>query len=213
MTWFIRYLCFLLLSLCLYIYWWTISLDCIILSLTWFIRYLCFYYYHCVYTSTGGLLVLIVSSSHWHGLLDISVFLISLCLYIYWWTISLDCIILPVTWFIRYLCFYYYHCVYTSTGGLLVLIVSSSQWHGLLDISVFITITVSMHLLVAIILDCIILSVAWFIRYLCFYYYQCVYTSTGGLLVLIVSSSQWHGSLDISVFITITVSIHLLVDY
>ena len=128
---------FLLLSLCLYLYWWTISLDCIILSVTWFIRYLCFYYYHCVYTSTGGLLVLIVSSSHWHGLLDISVFLISLCLYIYWWTISLDCIILSVTWFIRYLCFYYYHCVYTSTGGLLVLIVSSSQWHGLLDISVF----------------------------------------------------------------------------
>jgi hypothetical protein len=99
-----------------------------------------------------------------------------------WLTISLDCIILPVTWFIRYLYFYYYHCVYTSTGGLLVLIVSSSQWHGLLDIS-------------------------------CFYYYQCVYTSTGGLLVLIVSSSHWHGLLDISVVITITVSIHLLVDY
>jgi hypothetical protein len=33
-----------------------------------------------------------------------------------------------------------------------------------------------------------------------------VYTSTGGLLVLIVSSSQKHGVLDISVFITITVS-------
>jgi hypothetical protein len=38
--------------------------------------------------------------------------------------------------------FYYYHCVDTSTGGLLVLIISSSQWHCLLDISVFITITV-----------------------------------------------------------------------
>jgi hypothetical protein len=48
-------------------------------------------------------------------------------------------------------------------------------WYNqdLLDISVFITIT--------------------------------VYASTGGLLVLIVSSSHWHGLLDISVFITITV--------
>ena len=149
--------------------------------MTWFIRYLCFYYYHCVYTSTGGLLVLIVSSSQWHGLLDISVFITITVSIIYWWTISLDCIILSVTWFIRYLCFYYYHCVYI-------------YWW-----------TIS--------LDCIILSVTWFIRYLCFYYYHCVYTSTGGLLVLIVSSSQWHGLLDISVFITITVSIHLLVDY
>ena len=159
--------------MCLYLYWWTISLDCIILSLTWFIRYLSFYYYHCVYTSTGGLLVLIVTSSQWHDSLDISVLLLSLCLYLYWWTISLDCIILSMTWFIRYLCFYWW--------------------------------TIS--------LDCIILSVTRFIIYLCFYYYHCVYNSTGGLLVLIVSSSHWHGLLDISVFITITVSIPLLVDY
>ena len=144
--------------------------------------YLCFYYYHCVYTSTGGLLVLIVSSSQWHGLLDISVLLLSLYLYLYWWTISLDCIILPVTWFIRYLCLL-----------LLSLCLYLYWW------------TIS--------LDCIILSVTWFIRCLCFYYYHCVYTSTGGLLVLIVSSSHWHDLLDISVFITITVSIHLLVDY
>jgi small-conductance mechanosensitive channel len=105
-------------------YWWTISLDCIILSVTWFIRYLCFYYYHCVYTSTGVLLVLIVDTvivikteisnkpCHWEDdtiktnspPVDVS---------------TQYCIILSVTRFIRYLCFYYYLCVYTSTGGLL----------------------------------------------------------------------------------------------
>ena len=182
--------------------------------MTWFIRYLCFYYYHFVYTSTGGLLVLIVSSSHWHGLLDISVFLLSLCLYIYWWTISLDCIILSVTWCIRYLCFYYYHCVYTSTGGQLVLIVSSSQWHGLLDISVFYYYH-CVYTSTGGLLDLIVSSSQWhgLLDISVFYYYHCVYTSTGGLLVLIVSSSQWHGLLDISVCITITVSITLLVDY
>ena len=49
--------------------------------MTWFIRYLCLYYYHCVDASTGGLLVLIASSSHWHGLLDIYVFYYYHCVY------------------------------------------------------------------------------------------------------------------------------------
>jgi hypothetical protein len=49
-----------------------------------------------------------------------------------------------------YLCFYYYHCVYTSTDGLLILIVSSSHWPGLIDISVFITITMSINTVIVI---------------------------------------------------------------
>ena len=64
----------------------------------------------------------------------------------------------------------YYHCVYTSTGGLLVLIVSSPQWHGLLDISVFVTCTYRTH--------------HQHFHILVFVpYYHCVYTSAGRLLV------------------------------
>ena len=90
--------------------------------------------------------------------------LLSLGRYLCWWTISSRGIIHPVagvlalTWFIRYLCFYYYHWVDTSAGGLLV---PRGIIHPVASV----------------------LALTWFIRYLCFYYYHWVDTSAGGLLV------------------------------
>jgi hypothetical protein len=97
----------------------------------------------------------------------ISMFLLlSLGQYLCWWTISPRWNHPPrpvvrvsvLTWFIRYLCFYYDHWFGTSAGGLLV---PDGIIHPVVSVSVL----------------------TWFIRYLCFYYYHWVGTSACGLLV------------------------------
>ena len=209
------------LSLCQYLYWWTISprgyhtpsSQC---------------FYHCVDTSTGGLLVLegiihpVVSVSFTRSiplLVDYqsssvsytqqSVFL-SLGPYLYWWTISPRVYHTPSSQ-----CFY--HWVDTSTGGLLVL-------EGIIHPVVSVSITGSIPLLVdyqsssvSYTQQSVFLSLG---RYLywwsisprgyhtpssqCFYHW--VDTSTGGLLVL---ECIIHPVVSVS----ITGSIPLLVDY
>ena len=91
---------FLLLSLCRFLGWWTIG-------------GLSFYYYHCVDSSAGGLLVdyvfititrsITLLVDYWWTIF----LLLSLCRFLGWWTIG-------------GLSFYYYHCVDSSAGGLLV---------------------------------------------------------------------------------------------
>ena len=90
---------FLLLSLCRYLCWRTISPEGIIhhmsvFWLTWFIRYLCFYYYHLVrylcWRTIKGIIHTLVSILKVIPLYFISMFLLlSLCRYLCWRTISL----------------------------------------------------------------------------------------------------------------------------
>ena len=91
---------FLLLSLCRYLCWRTISLRGYHPHISQYfdlngLLESSFYYYHWVDTSVGGLLV---PEGIIHPVVSV----------------------LALTWFIRYLCFYYYHWVDTSAGGLLV---------------------------------------------------------------------------------------------
>jgi hypothetical protein len=93
---------FLLLSLCRYLCWWTFSprvyhppVVCV-WTLPWYIWYLRFYYYHCVDTSVGELLVpeciihQVVCVWDTDMVYLISTFLLlSLCRYLCWWTFSL----------------------------------------------------------------------------------------------------------------------------
>ena len=209
------------LSLGRYLYWWTISPRVYHTHSSQ-----CFY--HWVDTSTGGILVLegiihpVVSVSITGSiplLVDYqssrvsytkqSVFL-SLGRYLYWWTISPRVYHTPSSQ-----CFY--HCVDTSTGGLLVL-------EGIVHPVVSVSITVSIPLLVnyqssrvSYTQQSVFLSLG---RYLylwtisprgyhtpssqCFYHW--VDTSTGGLLVL-------EGIIHPVVSVSITESIPLLVDY
>ena len=209
------------LSLGRYLYWWTISPRVYHTPSSQ-----CFY--HCVDTSTDGLLVLeciihpVVSVSITGSiplLVDYqssrvsytkqSVFL-SLGRYLYWWTISPRVYHTPISQ-----CFY--HWVDTSTGGLLVL-------EGIIHPVVSVSITGSIPLLVdyqsssvSYTQQSVFLSLG---RYLYWWtisprgYHtpssQCFYlqvdTSTGGLLVL-------EGIIHPVVSVSITRSIPLLVDY
>ena len=209
------------LSLCRYLYWWTISprgyhtpsSQC---------------FYHWVDTSTGGLLVLeciihpLVSvsitgsipllvdyQSPWVSYTQQSVFL-SLGQYLYWWTISPRVYHIPSSQ-----CFY--HQVDTSTGGLLVL-------EGIIHPVVSVSITGSIPILVeyqSSSVSCTQQSVFLSLgRYLywwtisprgyhtpssqCFYHW--VDISDGGLLVL---ECNIHPVVSVS----ITGSIPLMVDY
>ena len=209
------------LSLCRYLYWWTISRRVYHTPSSQF-------FYHWVDTFNGGLLVLesiihpVVSVSitrFIHLRVDYqsssvsytqqSVFL-SLGRYFYWWTISRRGYHTPSSQ-------YFYHWVDTSTGGLLVL---ECIIHPLVSVSI----TGSIPLLVdyqsasvSYTQQSVFLSLG---RYLywwtisrrgyhtpssqCFYHW--VDTSTGGLLVL-------EGIIHPVVSVSITGSIPLLVDY
>ena len=209
------------LSLCRYLYWWTISRRVYHTRSSQF-------FYHWVDTFNGGLLVLesiippVVSVSitrFIHLRVDYqsssvsytqqSVFL-SLGRYFYWWTISRRGYHTPSSQ-------YFYHWVDTSTGGLLVL---ECIIHPLVSVSI----TGSIPLLVdyqsasvSYTQQSVFLSLG---RY--FYWWtisrrgyhtpssQCFYhwvdTSTGGLLVL-------EGIIHPVVSVSITGSIPLLVDY
>ena len=156
---------FILLSLGRYLFGWTI--------------YLRLYYYHWVDTSSGGLFIYVyitITGSIPLQVDYLSTFiLLSLGRYLFGWTI--------------YLRLYYYHWVDTSSGGLFIY--------------VYITITGSIPLRVDYLSTFILLSLGrylfgWTI-YLRLYYYHWVDTSSGGLFIY--------------VYITITGSIPLRVDY
>jgi uncharacterized membrane protein len=156
---------FLLLSLSRYLCWWTISLRC--------------YYYRWVNTFADGPLiyVFITITGSIPLLMDHSstFSLLSLGQHLCWWTISLR--------------FYYYHWVNTSAGGQLVsfLLLSLGQYLCWWTINLrFVLLSLGQY-------PC------WWTISLRFYYYHWVNTSAEGPLIY--------------VFITITGSIHLLVDY
>ena len=209
------------LSLGRYLYWWNISPRV-------YHTPSCQCFYHWVDTSTGGLLVVegiihqVVSVSITRSIPLLVVYqsssvsytqwsvLLSLGRYLYWWNISPRGYHTPSSQ-----CFY--HCVDTSTGGLLVL-------EGIIHPVVSVSITVSIPLLVdyqssrvSYTQQSVFLSLGPYLYWWtisprvyhtpssqCFYYW--VDNSTGGLLVL---ECIIHPVVSVS----ITGSIPLLVDY